>query len=1242
MGRLLGLELYNFKSYKGVVKVGFGNSSFISIIGPNGSGKSNMMDAISFVLGVRSSQLRSNISKDLIYRGIKDTIDGVDDSNTENNTSDNTADETEDTTDAYVKAFYQPNDNDSDDSDIIEFMRQILPNGETNYFINQKQVTFKKYSETLAHENILIKAKNFLVFQGDVEQIASQSPIQLTNMLETVSGSIQYKKDYEILKEKLELLNQSTAESIRTRRRIHMELKTYKDGIARDKEYKATMKRKKYNEMILALWKLYHLKLDKDELLSKLTKYDDRLLDLNVKVTKQDEIIKDEKKLFNQNNSLLLKQQNKLEYILKEKQSLQHNFKSIKLPQRSLIQKINQLEKRIEMLTNEISRQENNVKRFTNNLNTVEDAKSKFEAKLSSLNANCNKYKLKDDDLSFYKELNEKYLLNGGSQIEEKIAIINNDKNELNHEIDLLQRKIDISKERIDEEIVVDMNKLELQKNDLTLQLNDKNSINSQHLKDLKFYQSEIESKNNQEYDLNYKLRDTLLKIDELNASKRESLRERQLRENVATLKRLFPGVKGIVHDLCRPKKDKYAVAVSTILGRNFDSIIVDTQTVAQECISYLKKQRAGAASFIPLDTVESESAVLPTINGVLNGEYLLTRNAIDYEPEYERAMQYVCSDSIICSNLAIAKELKWKYNIRSKLVTLNGEVIHRAGLMTGGTSKEGNNRWDKEEYQSLMTLKDTLLEKIEIVSDEIRQASMKIRDLEENISVFNTEISSIRDQLTQIDRGIHELDIELKYQTELIAKDYNPRLKELNERISELETKLKELLSEKKELQSSIFEGFKTRFGFSVQEYEKYSGTVMREQNKELQLLKKEIIIIENKLQFENERLTTTKKRFEKSKIDLDNTTKELKNLELKEKEQIERVNTIEREIKEQEELVKTTQHEVDTRQLKINNLEEVYNDLSLTHQNLEHEKNEINDDIEKLDLVRLGTLKNCKISNIDIPILSDTSLSDIPITSNETEALTASTMLEIDYDKLPNKYKDNHSNKVKAEIENNIKEIEELLKILQPNARAVERFEEAQSRFNEADKETEKLKAEERKVHAEFNRIKKLRKELFEKTFDHINEHLDGIYRELTRNTNSAAELSGGSASLTLEEEDEPFNAGIKYHATPPSKRFKDMEYLSGGEKTIAALALLFAINSYCPSPFFVLDEVDAALDVKNVERIASYIKKHGNKNFQFIVISLKNSMFEKSDALVGVYRKQKENASRVVTLDLSKYAD
>lgn len=126
-----------------------------------------------------------------------------------------------------------------------------------------------------------------------------------------------------------------------------------------------------------------------------------------------------------------------------------------------------------------------------------------------------------------------------------------------------------------------------------------------------------------------------------------------------------------------------------------------------------------------------------------------------------------------------------------------------------------------------------------------------------------------------------------------------------------------------------------------------------------------------------------------------------------------------------------------------------------------------------------------------------------------------------------------------------------------------------------------------------------------------------------------------------LDIEDSDEPYLDGIKYHAMPPLKRFRDMEHLSGGEKTMAALALLFAIHSYQPSPFFVLDEVDAALDNTNVARIANYMHSHAAPGMQFIVISLKAGLFQNSEALVGVYRDQSENSSKSLTLDVSLYS-
>ena len=121
-------------------------------------------------------------------------------------------------------------------------------------------------------------------------------------------------------------------------------------------------------------------------------------------------------------------------------------------------------------------------------------------------------------------------------------------------------------------------------------------------------------------------------------------------------------------------------------------------------------------------------------------------------------------------------------------------------------------------------------------------------------------------------------------------------------------------------------------------------------------------------------------------------------------------------------------------------------------------------------------------------------------------------------------------------------------------------------------------------------------------------------------------------------MEDGDEPYLDGIKYHAMPPLKRFRDMEHLSGGEKTMAALALLFAVHSYQPSPFFVLDEVDAALDNANVAKIASYIREHAGPGMQFIVISLKTGLFQGSETLVGIYRDQGANSSKALTLDVS----
>ena len=204
-------------------------------------------------------------------------------------------------------------------------------------------------------------------------------------------------------------------------------------------------------------------------------------------------------------------------------------------------------------------------------------------------------------------------------------------------------------------------------------------------------------------------------------------------------------------------------------------------------------------------------------------------------------------------------------------------------------------------------------------------------------------------------------------------------------------------------------------------------------------------------------------------------------------------------------------------------------------------------------------------------------------------------------------------------------------------PNMRAIERLENVEARLKLTDQEFEDSKTALGQAKEAFEDIKQKRFALFDKAYTHIRDQISHVYKDLTR---SEAYPLGGQAYLDVEDDTHtPYLSGIKYHAMPPLKRFRDMEHLSGGEKTMAALALLFAIHSYQPSPFFVLDEVDAALDNANVDKIKKYIREHAGPGMQFIVISLKTGLFQDSESLVGVYRDQAANSSETLTLDVSR---
>jgi structural maintenance of chromosome 1 len=220
---------------------------------------------------------------------------------------------------------------------------------------------------------------------------------------------------------------------------------------------------------------------------------------------------------------------------------------------------------------------------------------------------------------------------------------------------------------------------------------------------------------------------------------------------------------------------------------------------------------------------------------------------------------------------------------------------------------------------------------------------------------------------------------------------------------------------------------------------------------------------------------------------------------------------------------------------------------------------------------------------------------------------------------------------------FDNEVKDITIEMEKLAPNLRVLDRLDEVEKKFKETNKEFDVARSEARHAKVAFQKVKSERYRRFTEAYKFIADNIDRIYKDLTK---SKTFPLGGTAYLSLEDSDEPYLDGIKYHAMPPMKRFREMELLSGGEKTMVALALLFAIHSYKPSPFFILDEVDAALDNTNVQKMTRYIKSRSGPDFQFIVISLKSLFYEQADSLVGIYRDQANLSSSTLTLDLTKF--
>lgn len=1254
------VQLCNFKSYRGHHVLQFGDSYFTSIIGPNGSGKSNSMDAISFVLGIKSSHLRSTQLKDLVYRGrvlkqskinadgtATDGVNGDANGHAEPVAEDEEDIETQTSTQgsnpqtAWVMAVYE-----DDAGEEQRWKRTITSTGQSEYRINNRIVTAKQYNESLEAENILIKARNFLVFQGDVESIANQNPRDLTRLIEQISGSGEYKADYERLKAEKEKADEDQHHKLNQRRGINGEIKQYQQQKEELDRWQSLGDEKDAAIVTHVLWKLFHFQRTIEDSTAEIQRHQEELKEFRRNVQKFEDKLEEAKR----EQAKVGRDVSKYERDLKRKEKAVEEKSNELVPideKLSLTDvTVKKNERRIKELTEERDSQRKTKENFESQLAKVQKAQQRWEEEWRAQQQQAGR-ELSEQDMQEYQRLRgEVYKRSGNDQI--KVDNVTRQLKTDEETVNSLKSKVDSTQAHVDS-LETEISGLTERRSERARDLKSTTKEIDGKKKQINALASERERTNQKHRELDEKLQEVLQKLFSAQNDQREARKDVQQRETVSQMKRIFPGIRGMVHQLCKPKQKKYETAVVTALGRHWDSVIVDSEKTAKDCIAYLRDQRIGQITFIPLDTIIHQQP-----NANLRGLHQGMRLAIDtieYDTNLERAMNFACGNSIVTDTLKIARHLCYDRNIDAKAVALDGTVIHKGGNMTGGQEPgDKKRRFEEAEVENLRALAEKFKTDIEALPrGHKRQAEEE--QLQSELTGLDAKLKYLQEEVKALERNIESKTKELDHGRAQLA-EAKPKYEEQARGLESLRQSLEEYTTSIGEVEDDVFGAFCQRLGYgSIRDYEAQQGSLQQEATRKKLEFKTQISRLENQLSFETQRFTGTEKRVKELEVKSQRDEERVAELE-KEKEEIGgEMDVLNAEIDQLNDKLNGLKEQYDARGEKVNEARREVQKRSKGVEKTLKEASGLEAEAQKASSQRYAVLKDCKMRNINVPLergsrkLDALPLEDAILDDADEDAMDidgagrAPTFkdygIHIKFDDLDDDLQEDSSEECEAQLSEKITTLESELTKMAPNMRSADRLEATSERLKATEREFTDSRSTAKTATKNFEKVKQKRVELFKKAYEHIAEQIGPVYKELTKTVSFPL---GGQATLDLEDDAEPYLLGVKYNAMPPLKRFRDMEHLSGGEKTMAALALLFAVHTFAPSPFFVLDEVDAALDNANTNQLAQYVREHAGPGMQFVVISLKTGLFQNSETLVGVMRDQGLNSSKALTLDVS----
>lgn len=1246
---------------------------FTAVIGANGSGKSNFMDAIGFVLGVKSRKLRGQKLKDLIYRG--GAVEGPPDSG---------AAAADPGYGASVKLVYEVGDGEVEgmaEGEELHFSRVITPQGNCEYYVGEarrrREVRWSQYEDELGRIGVLVKARNFLVFQGDVEMIASKSN-ELSSLFEQISGSGELAERYEEARKEKDAAEENAISSSEKKKAAKAERKQVKE-----QKDEAEQFRRKQNELATTqtefyLIQLYHLDREMRERDGEVNFLNADLADAARREKKAEDLLKKVKK----DLAGLNRAQSKAESARDAARKAHRDSRANAL---RLREEISALESQVEEGQAAVAAVAADAEAQRKSSLALEAEMQRLRAKEAELAAvedtGGGAAGLDPAKLAEYQELKARSMAATQTQ-REKATSLQLAASADGARLDAVRNQARELQSRIEAHEAV-ASQYESRKVAMAAAGVAARSEQAAVERELAVLDAKAESERQQAVQVEAELRKVREELGDVKEQRRAGRAEQSMNDCLDTLKRLFPGVRGRLVDLCRPSSNKYKMAATVAAGRWMDAIVVDTQATGFDCIQYMRDQRVGTATFIPLDSIKTKP-VMERLRG-LGARYRLCVDVLvpkSGSADIARALQFAVGSTVIADSLDDARELCFSKGERVKCVTLRGAVISKSGTMTGGSSHkdlERAARWGEKDAEDLRKRREELESLAATLSRGHRVASHRTelqtrgRGLENRATSCDVDLQHCEGKLKEMRRLIQVAQAELQsLKQEEATLDASFQAKEMEASNAQRELE---------DLENQIFADFTAGLGVSsVKDFEEG-------QLKDIQgLMRRRLKVREHLTKLEAQRdyeqgrdFTTPLAKLEATvasrRDELAELQRSLEQTRAGEGTLLTHVEAAEEKLDLAKEAVAEKAAEVKAAQLERGKQSKLRAESSkkvtAEESALERLRAQLHEVLQKaqVDEVELPVKDGARQSDDEEgdeesseegsmggrgtkrraqdapPSSSSGASSSMHFSQSDSRTVQADDAAahRIDLSRL----RKHRTVKDKAELEDILSRylsqmaaLQAEMDRLQPNLKAAEMLQSVQERLKETDASFEDAKNRAQAAAAEFERIKQERADLFLAAFNHVASNVNAIYKELTK---SETYPPGGTAYLDLagDNREEPYLSGILFNATPPKKRWRGFDQLSGGEKTVAALALLFAIHGFKAAPFFVMDEIDAALDKDNVARVCRYIKHRAEDgSMQSIVISLKEDFFDQADALVGICRDVGSSSSRVLTLDLQAF--